>query len=804
MKFIKKVCNKLKNKYYRARLHYLNYYRKLPIDEKLILLESQNGNTINGNIFYILKELTNNEKYKEYKIKLVVANSKCNSTSKFLSAQGISGYEIVTLATKPFFKILASAKYLITDMSMTPNYIKKDGQVLINTWHGTPLKTLGKKVRNEPHAIGNVQKNFIQADFLLYPNEFMKQHMIEDYMLENLSDAKVLLSGYPRNTIFFDKNYQKEVRSELNLDDKQIIVYMPTWRGSVSNVEKEISNTYISYYLLEIDSLLTDDQVMFVNLHPFVSSAINYKLFRHIKPFPKRFETYQFLSIADCLITDYSSVFFDFANTRRKIILFTYDEEKYLADRGMYLKISDLPFPSVKSVDELIREINTPIAYDDSEFIEKFCKYESKNATKYLLERTILGHKTPIVEEEIAKNGKENVLIYVGNLAKNGITSSVKNLLSSIDLNKYNYYITFMTKNVSKYKDILFELPPAVKYIPMPSGTNGTLKDKIFNFLFNKGIIKAKLYMKLENSTLRDEIKRLYGSIKFSTVIQFNGYEKRNILLFSLFDSNTVIYVHSDMIQEVKVRKNQRSDVLKYAYSNYDKIACVTRGMIHSTLQFADSIERIHIANNIINYKDVIDKSKQDIAIDPDTELNVEYETLVSVLEDKKSKKFITIGRFSKEKGHDRLINAFNRFYIKNKNSYLIIIGGHGNEFNNINQKISQLESRDNIILIKSISNPYTILNKCDYFVLPSLYEGFGLVLAEADILGKPLVSTDIEGPRDFILNNKGILVENSEEGIYKGLKMLYKDKISPMNVDYKVYNEGAIEQFEELLKAKY
>ena len=74
------------------------------------------------------------------------------------------------------------------------------------------------------------------------------------------------------------------------------------------------------------------------------------------------------MNIADVLITDYSSVFFDFAITTKKIVLFTYDEEEYLAERGMYLELSDLPFPRVKTLDNLLDELRTPIEYDDTGF----------------------------------------------------------------------------------------------------------------------------------------------------------------------------------------------------------------------------------------------------------------------------------------------------------------------------------------------------------------------------------------------------------------------------------------------------
>ena len=90
--------------------------------------------------------------------------------------------------------------------------------------------------------------------------------------------------------------------------------------------------------------------------------------------------------------------------------------------------------------------------------------------------------------------------------------------------------------------------------------------------------------------------------------------------------------------------------------------------------------------------------------------------------------------------------------------------------------------------------------DKHDCFILSSFYEGFGLVLAEADILGLSVVSTDVIGPRNFMLKHGGTLVPDSEDGILEGLRMLGENRVKPLNIDYDEYNERAIGEFEELL----
>ena len=88
------------------------------------------------------------------------------------------------------------------------------------------------------------------------------------------------------------------------------------------------------------------------------------------------------------------------------------------------------------------------------------------------------------------------------------------------------------------------------------------------------------------------------------------------------------------------------------------------------------------------------------------------------------------------------------------------------------------------------MTNPLPIVKACDGFILASHYEGFGLVIVEADILGLPAISTDITGPRTFMQNNNGTLVENTQKGVEEGFKMLIEGKVPMMTSDYKKYKE--------------
>jgi len=177
----------------------------------------------------------------------------------------------------------------------------------------------------------------------------------------------------------------------------------------------------------------------------------------------------------------------------------------------------------------------------------------------------------------------------------------------------------------------------------------------------------------------------------------------------------------------------------------------------------------------------------------------VTNQQLIQILESD-AKKIITVGRFSPEKGHRMLIEAFGRCLQNNPDCYLIIIGGHGPLYEETVEAARAVSER--ILVIKSMTNPMAVMAKCDLFVLSSYYEGLGLTLLEADALGIPTISTDVQGPRGFVKEHGGTLVPPTAEGLHMGIEQFLDGKVKPMLVDYETYNQKAAEQFRKMFSA--
>lgn len=808
----KEIKTKIKKGLFRKK-KYIWFRENLPLDEKAILLESQHGGVVGGNIFAVMKELCNNPEYEDYTIYLACFESRLESRYTLLKHHGLfDRVKVVSTAREEYFKVLATAKYLINDNTFTNIFIKREGQVYLNTWHGTPLKTLGKKIKKDYAAIGNAQHNFYVADYLLYPNEFTMQHMLEDYMVENLGSAKVLLTGYPRNEVFLTEGRSKEIRKACGMEDMEVYAYLPTWRGVIGAITSKQQNERLYEYLKELDGKLADNQRVYVKLHPISVKEIDLSEFKKILPFPaEEYETYEFLNATDGLITDYSSVFFDYAVTGKKIILFTYDKEEYTSDRGFYFSMDELPFPQADTVDGLLQCMNTPKSYDDSEFLQKFCAYEKVGVTKAVLHRVLFNEESPLIKEDkIPDNGKKNVIIFAGGFGKNGITTSVLNMLRTINREKYNFTVIFRIADLKTHQESLLDLPEDVGHLGyFDVRSVGIMDAFLYKMWEDWKILPYKLAHPVIRRRSKNDYERILGGCRVDAVIHFNGYVNDMIALLEEAPCNRTIFVHNDMDMEIKKKRNVNRKLLSNAYQTYDNVAVVTPDLIPSTQKIAsclkdkkhDGTSNIVVARNIIDYKKVLEQGAKEFKLDPGkTFRNCTLAHLEEVLKSD-AKKFITIGRFSEEKGHLRLMKAFKKVLKDYPDTYLFIVGGYGPLFAKMKKKALKMKINQNVIVIRYLSNPYPLVKTCDYFALSSFYEGFGLVLAEADILDVPCFSTEITGPTQFMKQYGGLLVENSTDGIEQGLRLCLEGKVpKKLTVDYEKYNEEAVTQFESLI----
>jgi CDP-glycerol glycerophosphotransferase len=243
------------------------------------------------------------------------------------------GTRLIAADSREHVEALAQARYVIVNDLLPGWYRRRDGQTCLQTWHGTPLKRIGLDIARPQFERGLIYPDLIRTaaanwDLLLSQNSASTPI----FRRALAYDGEILESGYPRNDPLHRPGHEQRaavIRGQLGLPaDKRIILYAPTRRDRTTS-----SFGYRFDLQLDVAAMaeaLGDDHALLLRLHPGERDGA---LTRTSNQFVTAVTSYpditDLLLISDVLITDYSSVMFDFAGTGRPILLYTYDLENY-------------------------------------------------------------------------------------------------------------------------------------------------------------------------------------------------------------------------------------------------------------------------------------------------------------------------------------------------------------------------------------------------------------------------------------------------------------------------------------------
>src|SRR5690625_129925 len=305
-----------------------------------------------------------------------------------------------------YYYYLARCKYWVVNARMPNDLDKAEGTVYLQTWHGTPLKRLAGDMGDVYMPGTNsalYKRNFYREtqkwDYLISSNAYSTQIFKSAFWFDN----PMLEVGYPRNDILYNKNTEEEHQSlkrKLNLPlEKKVLLYAPTWRDDEFYSKGNYRFT-LQLDLQEMRNKLGDEYIILLRMHYVVASQLDISEF---KGFAYDYSDYDDISelylISDVLITDYSSVFFDYANLKRPILFYTYDLEKYRDSlRGFYIDMQkEVPGPLLVNTDEVIHAIETinevKGAYREryNMFYNRFWRWDNGQAAKQAVERVFVN-----------------------------------------------------------------------------------------------------------------------------------------------------------------------------------------------------------------------------------------------------------------------------------------------------------------------------------------------------------------------------------------------------------------------------
>lgn len=312
---------------------------------------------------------------------------------------------IVRYGSAEYYRALAEAKVWITNSRIADHVTRRPEQLYVQCWHGTPFKRLGGDIKietqNAMHSTDELGERYrqdaVRYSYMVSPSRFTSDRLRSAFSLDRLFDHDIMLElGYPRNDRLSEVNPEQidQLRAEYSIPQgKRVLLYAPTWRDN----QHVAGQGYVYSNPVDFDKLqasLGDDWVILFRAHYFVSNEFDFERYAGFVIDVSAVDDINYLYImSDVLVTDYSSVFFDYANLGRPILFYMYDLQEYANNlRGFYLDLDELPGPVIDNEDALISAMESLESYKDkygaryAEFQNKFTPLDDGHAASRVVD----------------------------------------------------------------------------------------------------------------------------------------------------------------------------------------------------------------------------------------------------------------------------------------------------------------------------------------------------------------------------------------------------------------------------------
>lgn len=341
---------------------------------------------------------------------------------------------------------------------------------------------------------------------------------------------------------------------------------------------------------------------------------------------------------------------------------------------------------------------------------------------------------------------KKKILIRIGSLRHGGAEKVLVTFLKNLPEDQYEIDL-LLNLYSGKY---LSEVPDWINILYLNKGemiTTNRIQD-----------IPQKIYRVVYQNLLKAFPQLLYRGIlkgkKYDVEFAAIHGMRDEILNSPLKSSKKIVWIHNDLT-EVKGYTND--EIRKFF--GYDKIMVISEKIKETFLGLAQNkseeqkIEKIY---NPLDTDEILNKAEKPV-------LNYSFDSGLPT--------FISVGTVFPQKGFDRLLKVHKRL-LDEGFKHKILIVGNGYDFENIKKLKSELGVDNTATMLGFTDNPYPYFKHADFYILSSRYEGFPTVLFEAITLKKNIIATEVSGVKEMLNDGKiGLIVENSEEGIYSGMK---------------------------------
>lgn len=349
----------------------------ISIDNNVVLFVPNTGQTYSGSPRDIYEYMLTNEKYKDFNCIWAFNNPEKMANQFELN--------VVKFDSFSYFITCLKAKYWIADINVERGlHFKKKGTIFLNTWHGVAMKKIG----NDDSK--SARYDYSNLDFLCVSGEYDKNVFSSAL---NAPQSSFLECGMPRNDRLFKVTEDEviELRKRLSIpNDKKVIVYVPTWRDSHDNGKTFGLNIQADFEKWQ--NVLQHEYVLLFRAHSRTTNLSKIEFNDFIRDYSNYSDLNDLLIVADILITDYSSVVFDYSILEKPFICFGYDYDLYIKERGFYFDPEEV-FPNgvLKSEFEVLKKIDELNFHEECKktkiIKEKFMDLSFGDATKVCVEK---------------------------------------------------------------------------------------------------------------------------------------------------------------------------------------------------------------------------------------------------------------------------------------------------------------------------------------------------------------------------------------------------------------------------------
>lgn len=326
----------------------------LHTDDKLIVFASFGGKKFNDSPKAIYDAMVNDPRFSDYKLVWAFNHPDCYHLPKG---------EIIKIDTLKYYKKLIQARVWITNSSMKRGLDINGLHTLeINTWHGSAIKKMGADIATGNTAFkikSRKRRGGKTSNYLLWlaQGKYDVKIFSQAY---HLSNERLRVIGLPRNDELakYDKDVQSILKQKMGIPAyKHVILYAPTFR----EYEKDFGGNCMLTPPITIEKwrkVLGDKFVLLFRAHYEVVKALDIKDNDFVKDVSNYENLNELMLASDMLISDYSSIFFDYSIMGKPMLCFAYDYERYTKERGLYFDIrEELDSIYLDNEDNLLKRI---------------------------------------------------------------------------------------------------------------------------------------------------------------------------------------------------------------------------------------------------------------------------------------------------------------------------------------------------------------------------------------------------------------------------------------------------------------